>query len=234
MDEFFRTQTKTANTLTIAYFVVAVCEIMSELFYYTPLIVVCKPLMPLLLIMLYWFTSPVRQTLFLVAMLLSSATNLLFIPNDPKMLFFGVIAFTIHRIIVIFFIFKLIKIKDIIPVAIATVPFLIVFSYMLVSSEVPENSFFLLVLQNLLISILGGIAVSNYIMNDNRRNSWLLICGMLFVALQFIVFVEKYFLIGFSPGILRPIAMALNAFAFYTFYEFVLAVEKSDDNTATA
>lgn len=232
MDEFFRHTSKRTNILTLAYFVVAICEIMSELFYYTPIIVICKPLMPLLLIVLYWFTSPKRQALYIVAMLLSSVTNILFIPNDPQMLFYGIIAFTLHRIIVIFFIFKLIKIRDYIPLAIATVPFLLVFSYMLASSDVPENSFALLVIQNLLISIMGGIAVSNYVMYDNRRNSWLLICGMLFVALQFIVFVEKYFLIGLSPGILRPVAMALNAFAFYTFYEFVLAVEKSDDNSA--
>ncbi|RZJ30652.1 MAG: hypothetical protein EOO48_04355 [Flavobacterium sp.] len=234
MDDFFRSQSKTTNIITIAYFIVAVCEIMSELFYYTPLIVICKPLMPILLIVLYWFTSSSRQTLFMIALLLSSVTNILFIPNEARMLFFGIIVFTIHRIIVIFFIFRLIKISDYIPVAIATVPFLIVFSYMLVSSDVPENSFLLLIVQNVLISVLGGISVANYVMNDNRRNSWLLICGILFVALQFIVFVEKYFLIGISPGILRPIAMALNAFAFYTFYEFVLAVEKSDDNGATA
>lgn len=230
MEDLFRQSSKLTNILTVSYFVVAICEIMSELFYYTPLIVICKPVMPLLLIVLYWFTSPSRHWLFIVALLLSSVTNILFIPRDAQMLFFGIIAFTVHRIIVIFFIFKLIKIKDYIPVTIATVPFLLVFSYMLFSSEVPENSFVLLIVQNILISILGGIALSNYVMHDNRRNSWLLICGMLFVALQFIVFVEKYFLIGLSPGILRPVAMALNAFAFYTFYEFVLAVEKSDDN----
>jgi len=232
MDELFRHASKRNNIITIVYFVVAVCEIMSELFYYTPLIVICKPLMPLLLMTLYWVTSPKRQILFLLALLLSSVTNILFIPNEARMLFFGIIVFTIHRIIVIFFIFRLVKIKDYVPVVIATVPFLLIFSYMLISSEVPKNSFGLLIVQNLLISILGGIALSNYVMNDNRRNSWLLICGMLFVALQFIVFVEKYFLIGLSPGILRPIAMALNAFAFYTFYEFVLAMEKSDDNSA--
>jgi hypothetical protein len=103
---------------------------------------------------------------------------------------------------------------------------------MLASSDVPEESFAVMVLQNILISVLGGLAVSNYMMHDNRRNSWLLICGLLFVALQFIVFIEKYYLIGLSPSMLRPVAMALNAFAFYTFYEFVMAVEKSDDNSA--
>jgi len=218
------------QVITVAYFIVACCEIMSELFFYTPIIVVFKPMMPLLLVLLYWIASEVRNPLYIIAMVLSAVTNLLFIPNDANALFMGLLVFTVHRILVIILIFKLIKIRDIVPVAIGTVPFLLVFFYILASSDVTEESFAVMVLQNVLISVLGGLAVSNYIMNDNRRNSWLLICGLLFVALQFIVFVEKYYLIGFSPSMMRPVAMALNAFAFYTFFEFIMATEKSDDN----
>jgi len=218
--------------ITIVYFLVAGCEIMSELFFYTPLIVVFKPLMPLLLVALYCVASEIRNPLYIVAMVLSSITNALFIPSDPKYLFFALIVFTVHRVLVIILVFRLIKIRDIVPIAIGTVPFLLLFFYMLASSDVPEESFVVMVLQNVLISILGGLAVANYMMYDNRRNSWLLICGLLFVALQFIVFIEKYYLIGLSPAMMRPVAMALNAFAFYTFYEFIMATEKSDDNGA--
>jgi hypothetical protein len=230
MDEIYKSGSRLTNVLVVSYFLVAMGEIISELFFYTPLIVVFKPLMPLVLIALYWVSSERRNPLFFLAMLLSSITNILFIPNNPSTLFFAIIVFMIHRIVVLVLIFKLVRVKDNIPVAIGTVPFLLVFFYMLASSDVPDNSFVLMIIQNILISIFGGIAVSNYMMNDDKKNSWLLICGMLFVALQFIVFVEKYYLIGFSPEILRPIAMGLNAFAFFTFYEFVMAMEKSDDN----
>jgi hypothetical protein len=230
MDAFYKSSNRLVNILTITYFVVAVCEIMSELFFYTPTIVIFKPLMPLLLVVLYCVASEIRNPLYIIAMLLSSVTNALFIPDDRQALFFGLIVFTVHRILVVVLVFKLIRIRDIVPIAIGTVPFLLVFFYLLASSDVPEESFAVMVLQNILISVLGGLAVSNYMMHDNRSNSWLLICGLLFVALQFIVFIEKYYLMGFSPAMLRPVAMALNAFAFYTFYEFVLAVEKSDDN----
>lgn len=219
-----------AKIIGASYFVVAMIEIIAELFYYTPLIVIVKPLMPVLLMVLYWITSDRRQMLFFLAMFFSAVTNILFIPEDPNMLFFGIFTFMIHRILILIFIFKLVKIKDYIPIAIATIPFLLVFFYLLASSEVPDDSFVLMVIQNILISVFGGIALSNYIMNDNRKNSWLLICGLLFVALQFIIFIEKYYLSELSPSIFRPIAMGLNAFAFYTFYEFVMAIEKSDEN----
>ncbi|HLA55054.1 MAG TPA: lysoplasmalogenase family protein [Flavobacterium sp.] len=223
-------QGNVVNVLTASYFVIAISEIMAELFQYKPLIIIVKPLMPILLMVLYRYASDQRNILFFLAISFSVITNILFIPNDPQMLFFGIIAFMIHRIIILIYIFRLVKIRDYIPVAIATVPFLLVFFYLLASSEVPEESFVLLIIQNILISIFGGIALSNYIMNDNKKNSWLLICGLLFVALQFIVFIEKYYLSNLSPTVFRPIAMGLNAFAFYTFYEFVLAIEKSDDN----
>ncbi|CAM3440917.1 Lysoplasmalogenase [Flavobacterium longum] len=232
MDEHYKSGNKLVTILTVAYFVVAISEVVSELFSHKPSIIVLKPIMPLLLLLTYCIASDKRNPLYIGAMLLSAATNVLFIPNDAQMLFFGLVVFTVHRILVIVLVFRLAKVRDFIPVAIATVPFLLIFFYMLASSDVPAQSFAVMVMQNILISLLGGAAVSNYVMNDNRRNSWLLICGLLFVALQFIVFIEKYFLFGFSPAILRPIAMGLNAFAFYTFYEFVMAVEKSDDNTA--
>lgn len=220
--------------ITVAYFAIAITEVMAEFINYSPVILVFKPLMPITLMILYWFASDQRHPLFFLAMTFSTITNLLFIPNDAAMLFLGLIAFTVHRVFVLAFIFKLVRISDYIPLVIATMPFLLVFFYLLASSDVSTDTFIILCVQNVLISLLGGVALSNYIMADNRKNSWLLICGLLFVALQFIVFIEKYYLAYLSPVILRPVAMGLNAFAFYTFYEFVMAIEKSDDNGTPA
>lgn len=59
------------------------------------------------------------------------------------------------------------------------------------TNDIPENSLLLIFLQNLLISIYAGIALSSYVMNDNKQNSILLISALLFVMLQFTVFIEK-------------------------------------------
>lgn len=219
------------NGITVLYFAIGMVEIMAEFLSYKPLIFIFKPLIPLLLMILYWLGSEKRKVFFLITLFFSLATNILFIPEDEQMLFFGLLTFLIHRILVIYFIISLLRIKDFIPVVIATVPFLLVFFYLFASTTgIPENSFFILIVQNILISVLGGIAFAHYIMNDNKNNSWLLICGLLFIALQFVVFIEKYYLPHLSPHVFRPLAMGLNVFAFYTLYEFVLATEKSDDN----
>jgi hypothetical protein len=215
------------------YFAVAITEVMSELFAFKPLIYIFKPLLPTVLMVLYWATTSRKNPLFFIVMLFSLITNVFFIPNTPDMIFYGLIAFMIHRILIIYYIIVLLKIKDYVPVLIASIPFLMIFFYMfLITTGIPENSFFVLIFQNILISLFCGISFSHYMMNDNKKNSWLLLCGILFGALQFIVFIEKFYLSGYSPIIFRPIAMGLNAFAFYTFYEFVIATEKSDNNSA--
>lgn len=221
--------------LYMVYFAVALIEVAAEFFSYTPIIFVFKPLMPLLLMIFYYLISQRRQMLFFLAMTFSIVTNLLFIPDSERMLLFGVVAFLIHRICMIGFIMKMVKIRDYIPTVMATIPLLVLFCYLLsITPGIPETSFYILIVQNVLIAILGGLSFSVYLISDSKKNSWLLICGLLFVALQFIVFIERYYLSGIAPTILRPIAMALNAFAFFTFYRFAIASETSYDDTAAA
>jgi hypothetical protein len=100
-----------------------------------------------------------------------------------------------------------------------------IFFYLFVASEVPENSFYLIIFHNVLASILGGVAISNYVMNDNTQNSLLLISVLLFLGLQLVVYIEKYYLIESHSMLLRPLAMTLNVLAFYSFYKFVITSE---------
>ena len=224
---------RAVQVLTILYFAISITELMMELFAYRPAIYFLKPLIPVVLMVLYYCTSESRNLLFFAALLLSAVTNVLFIETEPNMLHAAVITFTLHRICIVVFILKLIRLRDFIPLMIGVLPFLLIFFYLLMNSEVPENSMAVMVIQNILISIMGGVAVSNYIMADNRANSWLLISVLLFVALQVIVFIERYYLANLSPIVLRPIAMALNGFACYTFYEVVVASERQSDLNRT-
>ncbi|HOD09677.1 MAG TPA: hypothetical protein PKH91_02950, partial [Flavobacterium sp.] len=133
--------------------------------------------------------------------------------------------------IIIYLIFKLNKIKDIVPIIIATAPFLIVFFYLFFETPyIPDDSFVLLILQNLLISLFAGISLSSYVMNDNKQNSILLISALLFVMLQFVIFIEKYYLKNEYQEVLRPLAMTLNALAFFSFYKYVIEAEKLNNN----
>ena len=116
---------------TILFFTVAVVEITVELLANKPLLFIFKPLISILLMILYWNTSVQKNPLFFIAILFSLITNTFFIPNTEKMLFIGLLFFFIHRILMIYYIVKLTKLRDYIPLCIAVVPFIFLFFYFL-------------------------------------------------------------------------------------------------------
>lgn len=212
------------------YFVISVIEVFSEAFSIKPLILITKPLIPLLLMILFYFTTIAKFSLFYIIMFFSLITNLLFIPNSEKSLFYGVIAYTIHRIFLLILIFKIIKIKDFIPFIFATIPLGFIFFYLFTAADVPENSYYLVVFHNVLATVLGGTAISSYVMNDSKENSFLMISVLLFLGLQLVIYIEKYYLVVEHTTLLRPLAMTLNVLAFYMFYKFVMLSEKRLNN----
>jgi len=219
------------NLLTICYFVIATFEVIAEYLINRPAICSLKPILSLLLIVLYYIESEKKDKLFMVALLLSCITNILFIPNTPNYLFYGIMVFTLHRILILYLIMFHQKLKDYIPPVIATAPFLLIFFYLFFETiEIPEDSIYILIFQNLLISSFAGIALSSYVMNDNKQNSILLISALLFVMLQFVVFIEKYFLIDEFEEFFRPLAMTLNSLAFFSLYKYIVTAEKSNNN----
>ena len=214
------------------YFAVAAIEVTAELFSYKPFLFIFKPLISVVLMLLYWMTSNQRNPLFFVIILFSLITNVFFIYDTEAMLFLGLIAFFIHRILMIYYIIKLVKLKDYIPLAIAMIPFMFIFFYLLsITNELAMRSYGILIIQNILISILAGIALSDFVMNDGKKETtWLFIFGLLSATQYFIVFIDKYYLSDLSPIIFRPLAMILNASVYYAFYKFVMAIEKLNDN----
>lgn len=214
---------------TILFFTVAVVEITVELLANKPLLFIFKPLISILLMILYWNTSVQKNPLFFIAILFSLITNTFFIPNTEKMLFIGLLFFFVHRILMIYYIVKLTKLRDYIPLCIAVVPFIFLFFYLLsISTGITSKSYIILIIQNVSISIIGGIAVSDYVMNDVKKSPLLLIFGLVSVTQYFIVFIEKYYLSSLAPTVFRPLAMTLNIAVYYIFYKYVIDVENSN------
>lgn len=214
------------------YFVVATIEVTAELFSYKPFLFVFKPLISIVLMVLYWNTSNLRNPLFFVTILFSLITNVFFIYSTENILFLGLVAFFIHRLLMIYYIVKLIKLKDFIPLLIATIPFMFFFFYLLsITNGLTNRSYGILMIQNILISIIAGITVSDYVMNNGKKDTiWLFIFGLISITQYFIVFIEKYYLSDLSPISFRPLAMILNTTVYYAFYKFVMSIEKLKDN----
>ncbi|GAA4041113.1 hypothetical protein [Flavobacterium chungnamense] len=220
-------ENNTIKIISFFYFFNAIVEVVAETFSHETIIFITKPLIPILLMVLYFYSSKSNCKLFYVIMSFSLLTNIFFVPNNAESLFYGVIAYTIHRIFLLILIFKIVKIKDYIPFFLATLPLGFIFFYLFAASDVPENSYYLIFFHNLIAAVLGGVAISSYVMNDSKQNSYLLISVLLFLGLQLVIYIEKYYLVESHSYILRPLAMSLNILAFYMFYQFVVVSEKN-------
>jgi hypothetical protein len=142
------------------FFLNGLIEIVSEYFQILPLIYITKPLIPILLIWMFWLHTKKLPTLFLIVYLTSSLTNLLFIPKSETILFYGVIVFTFHRTILLFLIKKSIgTLNWWITSSIAVVLFAIFYYLFLETSYVPENSYFLIIFHIFLVAILTQLAL---------------------------------------------------------------------------
>ena len=225
-------ETNLKRLVLAIYFAVAMVEVTAELFLYKPFLFIFKPLISIVLMVLYWFTSNQRNPLFFFAIFFSLITNMFFIYDTETMLFLGLVAFFIHRLLTIYYIIKLIELKDYIPLFIAMIPFLFFFFYLLsITTELTQRSYGILIIQNILISIIAGITLSDYVMNNSKKNTiWFFIFGLLSVTQYFIVFIEKYYLSDLSPISFRPLAMILNVTAYYAFYKFVIVIERLNNN----
>ena len=220
----------TTQYLNFAYFGLAFLQIIAEFTVYSNVAIFIRIALPLLLIALYYINSKEKNNMFYIIAALLLISNVLFFYVGTVLFFYGILTFILLRIVALALVFKLTKQKNYLHIVVASFPFLLIFFYLIsATNEIADYEFNLLILQSILISLLGGISISNYFKNDNRQNSWLLISTLLFIGLRFIVFIERYFVSNLSQtDIYRPIAIVLNVFAFYTFYKYVIAAESED------
>ncbi|RKS93921.1 hypothetical protein BC952_1778 [Flavobacterium limicola] len=219
------------NTLVCFLFSFAIVEVLAELFSFKIILFAFRPIVAAILIYLYWITSKERNEYFFITIFFLLLTSIFIISESQLFLVLGLAGIIVHRTLLIVYIVKLNKVKDFIPILIAVIPFIFIFSYLLsISDGIPEGSYYALLVQNILVSILGGVILSNYFMNETTNTPWLSIFGVLSVGLYFTVFIEKLFLNNLPPTYFRPLGMILYVTSYFAFYKFVIDAEKLNAN----
>ncbi|MFC4816953.1 MULTISPECIES: lysoplasmalogenase family protein [unclassified Flavobacterium] len=213
--------------LLVLFFFVSFAEIFAEFFNKIAFVYILKPLIIPILTLIYWKTSTRRNPYFLVSMFFALLANLLFISRDFTSIVLASTFFLLHRTLVIYLVLKNVKIKRFLPVFLGSIPFLTVFAYLtfMTMDELGEG-FGLYIIQVLFMSFLGGFALSNYIIEENKMNYWLLINSILFAVIQFIIVLKLFYV---SMVIFQPISMILYVFAQYALYKFMILAESNKE-----
>jgi len=229
MSEAFRKkmiQDKLQFLLTRIFFGITILLALSELFEWKDVFNILKPTLLPILMLLYLCKSQQKNIFYILALFFGWLSNISFMFTEKEFVVYGFLAFMCHRILCIVVTFRLINKFYLLPFIIAIMPCLFIFSSLLnltLNPDAPE--FYPAVANALLISILSGIALSNYVMDDSKINSWLAISTLLFVVLVFLFMIQKYYI---SNIVFQPISAIIFAFGHYTFYRFIIEGEKSN------
>lgn len=220
--------------ITLLFIGVVIVDLFGEYIGDKRIVFIAKPLITVVLVIFYWFKSFKKDKLFILTLLFGLISSILFIPNDYEIILWGVAVFALHRLVLIIVLLQLLVPKDYIPIVIASLPVVLIFFYLLsITTNLDPTIILLFSINNVLISFFCGIVIANYIMKTENSNPWLLISALMFLALQLIVYIEKFYLIEFSPRILRPTAVFFLAMALFTLVRGVLSQELLNRDTST-
>lgn len=219
--------------LTTAYFAIALIEIVAEYFrdihpYALYVIYAMKPLILVVLALLYWKTSPNVNRLYLAALSFGWLANLFFISQDFNDIFVGALLFFVYRALSIFIVMKHIKLPGIFPIVIGCVPFLFIYMYLVnLTYDAIGEGLVIFIVQCIMVSFLGGLSVGNYMLRSNRASTLLLMSTLFFAVTQFIFVVRLYYV---NVNIFQPVAMVLYVIGQYMFYKFLVLSEDKKAN----
>lgn len=216
------------KVLSSVFVLIVFLLIIVAFFEYKTIEYILKSISIPVLMLLYALTSKRKNKSYLLALLCASVSNILFISTDEDLLNYGLIAFLIYRIITIILVIKASPKLSFFTVAIGSVFFLFPLIYFIVLTQNSlGQSFFAAVVNVILISILGGLSLSNYLMEEGFKHTWLLISTFLYTIIVFLFVIQKYYI--FIP-IFQPIRVLVLMSAHYFFYLYILMTEKQIDN----
>jgi hypothetical protein len=216
--------TKNAKIATIIYFGLAAILVLSEVFKLREILVFFKPFLIPTLGVLYYMTSTTRNLWYTVSLIFAVASNIFLLSMRQEYVMFGLAAFMIFRIISIIIVIKASDRIVWLPLILATIPYLLIFS--LLTSLIEDLTFsrlYLSIINGLTISFFSGMALSNYVMVDKKQYLWLLISSLFFMALAFIFIFQKYYV---ANPVFPPLSAIIFVMAHYFFYLYMIESEK--------
>jgi len=211
------------NVLLFLYFGIGFLEVIAEYYNEDSYIYLLKPLLVPLLALLYWINSKEKNSHFLFALFFAVLANIFFIPKDFNSMVIASVFLIIYRGLIIYIVMKKVKIKNFLPVFLGSIPFGALFVYLtfLTMNELGRGLFIYFV-QVWFLSFLGGLSLSNYMIEESKKNFWLLVSVVLFAFIQFLLVVKLFYL---SVNIFQPIAMVFYSIAQFAIYKFMLLSE---------
>ena len=215
---------KIANLILTTFFIVSFIEITAEFNEDKALVWLTKPFILPLLIGYYIRRSNTINTYFLIALFFCWIANLLFIDNTWNYILFGVACFLVYRILVIIIVLKKVKMPDLLPLFLGSIPFVFIYaSVAIFTFSTIGDSLYIFLIQGVFTIFLGGLSLVNYVLTSNKANRILFVSTVLFAINQFVFILRFYYE---ESNFLQAMAMAFFVWAQFLLTKYILHTEK--------
>lgn len=177
-----------------------------------------------ILLALYYFSSFVRNPKYFLALLFYQLAAILFTVETKETFFYGSISSLLFKIFLLLLIYKFIKKQNRIAIAVAFVPFFVLYLYIIeVIFSCLEGNLMVWLGNALVTSIIGGVAIINYLNENNKRNYWLLLSSILFIVQIGAYFFHKFYL---EVEAMRQIVIFSYGISHFAFYKYLILSEE--------
>lgn len=217
------------HLVNVLFFLITMVLIVAEYNQWPLVLYVFKPMLIPVLFCQYLKTAQKICYWYVVAMGFAFLSNLFLLSDSSQCVMFGIISFLFYRLATIATILKVGSPVILLPFVLATLPFIFIFSYLIYIIIPPDNpNFYSSIINDLIISIFSGLGLSQYVMNDNKQNSWLIISTLLFTFLVVVFMIQHFYL---SNVVFQPVSALVFSLAHYAFYMFMKESESDEHQT---
>lgn len=208
------------------YFLITVFVMIFEFLEVKELLYLLKPVLVPVLLYIYLNTSNVKGFYYIVSLFFALLANVFFISSQNSSITIATVFYVFSRFLVFYIVFQKFDYKKILPTLIGSIPFISVFLYLLLLSfPILNFNFYIFLIQAIIMALLGGYSVAEYLILSNKKNYFFILSCAAFSFLQSIYLIKYYYI---DIAIFKPIAILLYSVGQYAFLRFYLLSEKID------
>lgn len=180
---------------------------------------------------LYFLNSKQKKNVYFLTLLLYQLSSVFYVQEGMQMFFYGSIMSLLFKTSLLFLLRSFFKKENIIAFVIASLPFFVVYLYIIqfVINALVET-YFIWILNALITSLIGGIAIITYLNNSSQKTFWLLISAILLLIQVGGFFIHKFYIYNIA---IYQIVILAYTFSQFTFYRFMIFKDNEGLNNST-
>ena len=218
---------KIIKILILVYFINLVLYSISSFFKFTTAeTVFWFSRIPLLLIL--YLIAGKKNMIYILSLLLYQLASYLFATGNQDLFMYGSMSSIGYKLLLLIVLLPLITKENRLAISLACLPFFILYLYIIELVLLSlGDSLIIWILNALITSIIGGIAIIHYHNNYDSKGYWLLISSILFIIQIGAFFINKFYI---KSEAIYQMVIFFYGLSHFTFYKFMVLKEHEKTN----